>query len=96
MIKPMDRNELIEDLKGHILDELPLEDVNPDDLQADTLLFDEDGLGLDSLDAVELVVLLEKHYDVAVADAEAARKIFSTLSSLADYVLEQQAGSGNA
>lgn len=85
----MNKTELIEDLKKNILDTLPLEDVTEDDIHAETLLFDKEGLGLDSLDAVELVVLLEKHYGVIIHDADAARSVFKTLSSLADFVLAQ-------
>ncbi len=85
----MDKTELIEDLKKHILASLPLEDVTEDDILADTPLFEEDGLGLDSLDAVELVVLLEKQYGVILRDADAARAIFKTLNTLANFILSQ-------
>lgn len=83
----MTKNELMEDLKKHIFAELPLEGVTEDDLKPDTMLFDADGLGLDSLDAVELVVLLEKHYGVIIKDAGASREIFTSLSTLADFIL---------
>lgn len=85
----MTKIELMEDLKKHILEELPLEGVSWDDLIPDTMLFDADGLGLDSLDAVELVMLLEKYYGVIIEDAEASRKIFTSLSTLADFILTQ-------
>ena len=59
-----------------------------DDIQPDTLLFDQDGLGLDSLDAVELVVIIEKYYDVAINDPEIAKTAFKNLDVLAAYILE--------
>lgn len=83
----MTKLEIMEDLKKHIFEELPLDGVEEDDLKSDTMLFDADGLGLDSLDAVELVVLLEKHYGVIIKDAEASREIFTSLSTLADFIL---------
>lgn len=85
----MTKLEIMEDLKKHIFEELPLDGVEEDDLKPDTMLFDADGLGLDSLDAVELVVLLEKHYGVIIKDAEASREIFTSLSTLADFILTE-------
>lgn len=84
----MTKNELVDDLRKHILTELPLEDVVEDDIQPDTLLFDQDGLGFDSLDAVELVVIIEKYYGVAINDPEIAKTAFRNLDVLADYILE--------
>ena len=84
----MTKNELVDDLRKHILTELPLEDVVEDDIQPDTLLFDQDGLGLDSLDAVELVVIIETYYGVAINDPEIAKTAFRDLDVLADYILE--------
>lgn len=84
----MTKNELVDDLRKHILAELPLEDVVEDDIQPDTLLFDQDGLGLDSLDAVELVVIIEKYYGVAINDPEIAKTAFKNLDVLAAYILE--------
>lgn len=74
-------------LKSLIVEELSLEDISPDDISDDAPLFG-DGIGLDSLDAVELVVLLQRNFDIQIKDLEAGRKIFENLDSLARYVYD--------
>lgn len=78
-------------LKQALVKDLRLESVTVEDIGDETPLFGDDGLGLDSLDAVELVVLVEKHYGVAIANAEEARQIFGSVATLADYILARQA-----
>ena len=75
------------DLKKLIIDELKIEDTTPDDIGDEDPLFGE-GLGLDSLDAVELVVILKKHYNIDLEDMEKARAAFASIKSLADYIRE--------
>jgi len=75
------------DLKKLIIDELKLEDINPDDIKDSEPLFGE-GLGLDSLDAVELVVILKKHYKIDLEDMEKAREAFASIESLSAYIRE--------
>jgi acyl carrier protein len=75
------------DLKKLIIDELKLEDVKPEDIDNTESLFGE-GLGLDSLDAVELVVILKKHYKIDLEDMEKAREAFASIDSLASYIRE--------
>ena len=78
-------------LKVAIIDGLRLEDVTVEDIDSSAPLFGESGLMLDSLDAVELVVVVEKHFGVAIADAEEARKAFTSVSGLADFICARKA-----
>jgi acyl carrier protein len=84
-------DQLKQELKSLIVKELSLEGVNPGDIADDASLFG-DGIGLDSLDAVELVVLLQRHYNIRIKDLEEGRKIFTTLDTLARHVMEHRSG----
>lgn len=77
--------QLIEDLKEQIIKALKLEDVKPEDINTDAPLFGE-GLGLDSIDALELIVLMEKEYGIRVENASAAKSIFTSVRTMADYI----------
>jgi acyl carrier protein len=82
----MNREQLIEDLKGQIIEQLNLQQVTPADIKADEPLFNE-GLGLDSIDALELIVLLQQKYGIKLANADEGPKVFSSVSSIADYII---------
>ena len=73
------------ELKELIIKDLKLVDITAEDINDDDQLFG-DGLGLDSLDAVELVVLLQKHYKIETKDLEESREVFTSIKTLADYV----------
>jgi len=73
------------ELLGKIVERLRLRDVDPATVSRDTPLF-EKGLGLDSLDALEITVLLEEEYGIVVSVAERSETIFGTLGALADFV----------
>ncbi len=81
--------QLIEDLKGQIIKALKLEDVKPEDINTDAPLFGE-GLGLDSIDALELIVLMEKEYGIRVENASAAKSIFTSVRTMADYIAKNK------
>ena len=77
--------DLVLELKKLIVNTLKLEDIAPEDIEDDAPLFG-DGLGLDSIDALELVVALEKIYNVFIPDSEVGKKVFRSVNSLAEFV----------
>ena len=80
---------LIDQLKGEIIEQLNLEDLTKEDIDADAPLFGE-GLGLDSIDALELIVLLEKNYGIKVANPADGKKIFESVRTMAAYIEENK------
>ena len=82
-------NELIVQLKGEIIEVLNLEDVKPEDIDENAPLFGE-GLGLDSIDALELIVLMEKNYGIKLKDPSQGKEIFKSVKILADYIAENR------
>lgn len=78
-------SDLTQELKEKIISQLNLEDLKIEDLQDDTPLFG-DGLGLDSIDALELIVMLDKSYGIKLADPKEGRKVFETVQTMADYI----------
>jgi len=78
-------DKLILELKDEIIKVLNLEGVKADDIADDGLLFGE-GLGLDSIDALELIVLLEKNYGIKLKDPGQGKEIFKSLRTMAEYV----------
>jgi acyl carrier protein len=81
--------ELINKLKKEVIEQLNLEDVSVDDLNPDSPLFGE-GLGLDSIDALELIVLLEKNYGIKIEDPKEGKKIFYSIRTMAVYITEHK------
>ncbi len=77
--------ELILELKEEIIKALNLEEMTPEDIDTDAPLFGE-GLGLDSIDALELIVLLEKKYGIKLANPSEGKAIFKSVATIADFV----------
>ena len=78
--------ELSEQLKKIIIEELNLEDIEISEIDDNDPLFGDEGLGLDSLDAVELVVLIQKHFGVEIKDMEEGKVALASISSLVDFI----------
>ena len=76
---------LIDQLKGEIIEQLNLEDMKKEDIDNDAPLFGE-GLGLDSIDALELIVLLEKNHGIKIANPADGKKIFQSVRTMAEYI----------
>ena len=77
--------ELIEQLKTQIIEVLNLEDMTTTDIDAEAPLFGE-GLGLDSIDALELIVLLEREYGIKLSNPAEGKEIFKSVATIADFV----------
>lgn len=80
---------LIKDLKIQIISQLNLQDVKPEDIADDQPLFG-DGLGLDSIDALELIVLMQQHYKIKLANADDGPKVFRSVRTMAEYIKNKQ------
>ncbi|MBO4774497.1 MAG: acyl carrier protein [Bacteroidales bacterium] len=77
--------ELIEELKVKIIEALNLEEVRPEDIDENASLFG-DGLGLDSIDALELIVMMERNYGIKLKDPAQGKEIFKSITVMADYI----------
>jgi len=81
--------EIRKRLKELLVTNLNLEDIKPEHIKDDEMLFGE-GLGLDSLDAVEIVVLLQRNFNLDVKNMTEGKKIFYSVDTLARYILENR------
>jgi acyl carrier protein len=82
--------EIRDALKKQIIEELNLQEIKPEDIADDAPLFG-DGLGLDSIDALELVVLMEKYHGVKIMDETVGRKVLVSINTMAEFILEENA-----
>lgn len=82
--------DITEELKQAIIGGLNLEDITPEEIDNDAPLFGEDSLGLDSLDAVELVVIVQRNYGVEIADMSEGREAFASINALAGFIEERK------
>jgi acyl carrier protein len=79
-------DELILELKQEIINVLNLEGMTPANITDDDELFGDGGLGLDSIDALELIVLLEKNYGIKLKDPAQGKEIFRSIRTMAEYI----------
>lgn len=77
------------ELKNHLIEALNLEEIAPEDIDTQAPLFGE-GLGLDSIDALEITLILEKHYGIRLQNPAEAKPIFYSVATLADYISEKR------
>ena len=82
-------SELKEELKKKIITQLNLEDVVIEDFEDSTPLFGE-GVGLDSIDALELIVMMDKDYGIRLTDPKEGRKVFESVDVMAAYIEEHR------
>lgn len=82
-------DQLVLQLKEQIIETLNLEEITPDDIENDAPLFG-DGLGLDSIDALELIVILDKYYGIKLASPAEAKKILTSINDIAAYVAKNR------
>jgi acyl carrier protein len=81
--------DLVLELKNEIIESLNLEDVKPEDIDADAPLFGS-GLGLDSIDALELIVLMEKKYGIKLKDPQKGKEVFKSVNVMADFITKNR------
>ena len=79
-------NELINELKLKVIDALNLEGMVPEDIDENAPLFGDQGLGLDSIDVLDLIVLLEKNYGIRLATPQEGKEVFKSIAVMAEYV----------
>ena len=77
--------DIVFDLKKKMIEVLNLEDMQPDDIDNDAPLFGE-GLGLDSIDALELIVMMERSYGIKIKDPAEGKEIFKSVNTMVDYI----------
>lgn len=81
--------QVIYDLKVQLIQALNLEEIAPEDIDTEAPLFG-DGLGLDSIDALEIILILEKNYGIRLANPADAKPIFYSVKTLAEYITQNR------
>ena len=78
--------QLIQELKASLIEALNLEDITPEEIENNAPLFGEAGLGLDSIDALEIILILERNYGIRIANPAEGKELFYSVQTLADYI----------
>lgn len=81
--------DLVLELKKEIIEALNLEDITPEDIDADAPLFGS-GLGLDSIDALELIVLIDRKYGIKLKDPGKGKEVFKSVNVMAQFITENR------
>ena len=89
-VKTYSMDNLEEKLKLQIIEQLNMEDIDPEDIDIEEPLFNE-GLGLDSIDALELIVLMEKEYGIKLGDSRKGKEVLYSIKTMADYIIANKA-----
>lgn len=88
-MEAIDKEQLKQKLKEQIIQFLNLTDKTPKDIKDDEPLFGE-GLGLDSIDSIELIVLLSREYGINIQDPKEGRKVLIDINTMADYIQQHR------
>lgn len=83
-------DNLINELKLKVIDALNLDGMTPEDIDDNAPLFGDEGLGLDSIDVLELIVLLEKNYGIRLASPAQGKEVFKSIAVMADYIAKNR------
>ena len=78
--------ELMDEVKGKLIEELNLEEITPEDIDNEAPLFGDEGLGLDSIDALEIILILEREYGIKIENPCEGKQIFYSVRTLSDYI----------
>lgn len=78
--------QLIQELKDQLIEALNLEEITPGDIETDAPLFGDEGLGLDSIDALEIILILERNYGLRIENPAEGKQIFYSVRTLAEYI----------
>ena len=81
------QRELMDEVKGKLIEELNLEEITPEDIDNEAPLFGDEGLGLDSIDALEIILILEREYGIKIENPSEGNQIFYSVRTLADYII---------
>ena len=84
------KRELMDEVKGKLIEELNLEEITPEDIDDEAPLFGDEGLGLDSIDALEIILILEREYGIKIENPAKGKEIFYSVRTLADYITAHQ------
>ena len=82
--------QLVQELKEALIESLNLEDITPDEIEDEAPLFGDEGLGLDSIDALEIILILERNYGIHIEKPAEGKSIFYSVRTLADYIIENR------